>query len=68
VEKQCDNKINQSVQSSSQVTFKTVQSFVQNYKRNTAPRKVKVDFGWKIWLFSFFLNGKAFTLNNTNKT
>jgi hypothetical protein len=24
-------------------------------------------FGWKIWLISF-LNGKAFTLNKTNKT
>jgi hypothetical protein len=45
VEKQCDDKINQS---------------------NMAPHKVKVDFGWKIWLLSFFLNGKA--LNETNKT
>jgi hypothetical protein len=37
-----------------------------------APRlalhKAKVDFGWKIWLLSLFLNGKAFTLNKTNKT
>jgi hypothetical protein len=40
VEKQCDDKINQS---------------------NMAPRymhKVKVDFGWKIWLFFFFLMEK----------
>jgi hypothetical protein len=33
-----------------------------------ALHKVTVDFGWKIWLLSFFLNGKAFTLNKTNKT
>jgi hypothetical protein len=30
-------------------------------------QKVKVAFVWKIWLLSLFLNGKAFTLNNTNK-
>jgi hypothetical protein len=47
VEKQCDDKINQS---------------------NMALHKVKVDFGWKIWLLSLFLNGKAFILNETNKT
>jgi hypothetical protein len=32
-----------------------------------ALNKVKVAFAWKIWLLSLFLNGKAFTLNKTNK-
>jgi hypothetical protein len=43
--------------------FKTKQT------RHRATYKVKVYFGWKIWLLSScFFNGKAFTLNKTNKT
>jgi hypothetical protein len=42
--------------------FKTKQTW------RRAIHKIKVDFGWKIWLLSLFLNGKAFTLNKTNKT
>ena len=30
--------------------------------------KVKVDFGWKIWLLSFFFKWKSLKLNKTNKT
>jgi hypothetical protein len=36
-------------------------------KHGAALHKVKVAFAWKIWLLSLFLNGKAFTLNKTNK-
>jgi hypothetical protein len=37
-------------------------------KQGAALQKVKVDFAWKRWLLSFFLNEKAFTLNKANKT
>jgi hypothetical protein len=36
-------------------------------KHGAALHKVKVAFAWKIWLLYLFLNGKAFTLNKTNK-
>jgi hypothetical protein len=47
---------------------KTKQNETRRDETNMAPRYLKVDFAWKRRLLFLFLNGKAYTLNKTNKT